>query len=70
MSTSIENSLRAIQDAEVTTFDYKPLVGIVKIKDSTGKSINYTYNKHGKLEKVLNTAGEPEIRYNYSTDNK
>jgi hypothetical protein len=70
MTATIENSLRAIQDAEVTTFDYKPLVGIVKIKDSTGKSINYTYNKHGKLEKVLNTAGEPEVRYNYSTDNK
>jgi hypothetical protein len=70
MTATIENSLRAIQDAEVTTFDYIPLVGIVKIKDSTGKSINYTYNRHGKFEKVLNTAGEPEIRYNYSTDNK
>ena len=69
MSATAENSLRAIQQAEVTTFDYKPLVGIVKIKDSTGRSVNYQYNKHGKLEKVINTAGEDEIRYNYSTDN-
>jgi uncharacterized protein RhaS with RHS repeats len=69
LTASAENSLRAIQQAEVTTFDYQPLVGLVKIKDSTGRSVNYKYNKHGKLEKVINTAGEPEIRYNYSTDN-
>ncbi|MDR2125797.1 MAG: hypothetical protein LBP63_03060 [Prevotellaceae bacterium] len=69
LPTAAENSLRNIQQAEVTTFDYKPLIGLIKIKDSTGRSVSYTYNKHGKLEKVINTAGEPEIRYNYSTDN-
>jgi hypothetical protein len=69
MTAAAENSLRSIEQAEVTTFDYRPLVGLVKIKDSTGRSVSYTYNKHGKLEKVLNTADEPEIRYNYSTDN-
>ncbi|MDR1198570.1 MAG: hypothetical protein LBK94_06110 [Prevotellaceae bacterium] len=69
MTGTAETSLRGIQDAEVTTFDYKPLVGVVKIKDSTGRSVSYIYNRHGKLEKVINTVGEPEIRYNYSTDN-
>jgi hypothetical protein len=70
MTAATETALRNISQAEVTTFDYQPLVGLVKIKDSTGRSVSYKYNKHGKLEKVLNTAGEPEIRYNYSTDNK
>ncbi|MDR1553099.1 MAG: hypothetical protein LBS69_06525 [Prevotellaceae bacterium] len=69
MTATTETALRNILQAEVTTFDYQPLVGLVKIKDSTGRSVSYLYNKHGKLEKVLNTAGEPEIRYNYSTDN-
>ncbi|MDR1347759.1 MAG: hypothetical protein LBJ63_04915 [Prevotellaceae bacterium] len=69
MTGTAETALRGIQDAEVTTFDYKPLVGLAKIKDSTGRSVSYIYNRHGKLEKVINTAGEPEIRYNYSTDN-
>ena len=68
LTSPMETSLRAISGAEVTTFEYLPLVGLSKIKDSTGKSLTYIYNSHGKLEKVINTAGESEIRYNYSTD--
>jgi hypothetical protein len=69
ISSAQENSLRAIKEAEVTTFEYKPLIGLSKIKDATGKSVSYDYNVHGKLEKASNTVNEPIYRYNYSTDN-
>jgi YD repeat-containing protein len=69
LSAATENGLRAIPQAEVTTFNYQPLVGLTKIKDSTGRSVNYYYNKFGKLDKTTNTANELIKRYKYSTDN-
>ena len=69
LAPTSETSLRSISGAEVTTFDYLPLTGLTRIRDSTGKQLTYKYNKHGKMEKVINTADEIEVKYNYSTDN-
>jgi len=65
-----ESSLRAIAGVQVTSFSYKPLVGLIRIKDPSGKSIRYDYNKHGKLYKIVDHFGHIVNKYHYSTDNK
>jgi YD repeat-containing protein len=65
LSTTQENALRAIKDAEVTTFDYIPFVGLKKMTDPTGKTTTYERDGDGKLEKIKNDAGNLLNQYNY-----
>lgn len=62
--------LRAITGAQVTTFSYKPLIGLTSIKDPSQKIVRYDYNKQGKLYKIVDHHGHLVNKYHYSTDNR
>lgn len=47
--------------ARVTLYEYKPLVGVSKITEPTGRILRYTYDHFGRLYQVLETLpGETE----------
>jgi YD repeat-containing protein len=54
----------------ITKFDYKPLVGLMKITDTSGKVTQYDYNATGKLKSIRDDLNNFNSRYFYSTDNK
>ncbi|MCC9073224.1 RHS repeat protein [Flavobacterium sp. F-65] len=65
---NIINSLRVyLPDAMVTTYTYKPLVGITSITDPKGDTITYTYDEFGRLEFVKDKDNKilTESQYNY-----
>ena len=63
-------ALRDISDAEVTSWEYAPLVGLTKETTPDGRSTTYTYNASGKLHQVLDDLGRKTAAYLYSPDNK
>ena len=68
----IEQTLRARVpgETEVTTWDYLPLVGMIKTTDPSGRSATYEYNGTGKLKSARDDLGRLTDAYLYSTDNK
>lgn len=65
-----ETALRAISGAEVTLYDYAPLVGLTKEITPDGKELSYSYNAAGKLHQVLDDLGRKLNTTLYSTENK
>ncbi|MGV9004451.1 RHS repeat domain-containing protein [Flavobacterium sp.] len=66
------NSLRsALPNAMITTYTYKPLVGVSTITDSKGDKITYEYDSFGRLKSVKDRAGNilSENEYHYRTQN-
>jgi YD repeat-containing protein len=64
-------SLKSIYpNAKITKFDYKPLAGLTKITDPSGKVTTYNYNATGKLKSIIDDLNNFNSRYFYSTDNK
>lgn len=70
LSSAQESALRALTGAEVTTWEYSPLVGLTKETTPDGRSTSYTYNASGKLHRVLDDLGRKTGAYLYSTDNR
>jgi len=66
------NALRvAIPQAQITTYNYKPLVGIISVIDASGKSTNYDYDSFNRLKETsIDKGGVKEIlesyKYNYA----
>lgn len=68
LNTNQENSLRTgLPDAMITTYTYKPLVGVTSITDERGYTINYYYDEFNRLQFVKNEDGNilSENKYNY-----
>ncbi|MDR6969682.1 hypothetical protein J2X31_003716 [Flavobacterium arsenatis] len=66
------NSLRvSLPDAMVTTYTYKPLVGITSITDPKGDKITYHYDSFNRLQFVKDKDGNilSENQYRYRTQN-
>lgn len=66
------NSVRitpALSDAMITTYTYKPLIGISIITEPSGNKTTFQYNAAGKLELVRDHNGNivSESKYNYRT---
>ncbi|WP_239023199.1 RHS repeat protein [Flavobacterium endoglycinae] len=62
------NALRAaFPNAMVTTYTYKPLVGISTVTDPKGEKTTYTYDSFNRLETVKDKDGNllTENQYNY-----
>ena len=57
-------------DSKITTYEYKPLVGVSKITYPSGECYTYQYNSSGKLQGIYNSNGEKVEETLYSTDNK
>lgn len=75
-TTISENNLMAIDNLRnnsnfsnslITTYTYKPLVGITSITDSRGYKTTYQYDSFGRLEFVKDAEGNilEENKYNY-----
>lgn len=62
------NNLRsdpAMSNASVTTYTYKPLIGILTITDPTGLTVYYEYDSLGRLLRVKNDSGKVIEEYEY-----
>ena len=69
---ALESSLRVHlpATAEASTFQYLPLVGLVKETSPDGRHTDYVYNNSGKLKSILDNAGARLKYFFYSPDNK
>nr|WP_320022270.1 hypothetical protein [uncultured Draconibacterium sp.] len=66
---NFNNSLRnnvALKDAMVTTYTYKPLVGVASQTDYNGITTYYEYDSSGRLHLIKNADGHIMNRYNYN----
>lgn len=71
LSTEQISSIKAnCPNADITTYEYKPLVGVSKIVNPNGETFTYKYNESGKLMGIYNSKGEKVEEALYSTDNK
>ena len=62
------NGLRGLMpNSRVTTYTYKPLVGVSTITDPKGDTVYYQYDNFGRLEYVKDNFGKiiSENKYNY-----
>ena len=61
------NIRQMLPEAMVTTFTYKPLVGVTSITDPKGYKISYAYDNQGRLLKVTDPDGNilSENEYHY-----
>jgi len=71
LSTSQENTLRnGLPNALVTTYTYRPMVGITSSKDPRGYKMTYHYDAFNRLEFVKDADGNlvSENTYNYKNN--
>lgn len=68
---SLNNLRSSLPNAMVTTYTYKPLVGVSSITDPKGNTITYHYDGFGRLEFVKDKDGNilSENEYHYRTQN-
>ncbi|GHV18549.1 hypothetical protein FACS1894169_15300 [Bacteroidia bacterium] len=64
---SLRNNTTTLKDILITTYTYKPQVGITSATDSSGKTIYYSYDKFDRLkESYIDDAGKKIIQaYDY-----
>lgn len=60
-----ELQLRKMSDAHVTTYTYKPLIGITSVTDPSGRRKNYDYDSFGRLATVKDEDGNILENYDY-----
>ncbi len=69
-----QNNLRghaSMANAMITTYTYKPLIGISSVTDEKKQTINYLYDNHNRLEYVKDHTGKilSENEYYYRAQN-
>ena len=60
------NALRSIPNTQVTTYTYRPLVGMTSETAPDGKTIFYEYDNFGQLKLVRNQDGNIVKTYQYN----
>lgn len=68
LTATEENTIRGlIPTSMITTYQYKPLIGVNKIVKPNGLSENYKYDSANRLEEIRNDKGEllKSFKYNY-----
>ncbi len=65
--TTLKNSR---PNAQITTYEYVPFIGLSKIIDPSGKITEFQYNASGKLKNQKDGIGTLHKEYFYSPDNK
>jgi YD repeat-containing protein len=69
--TALNNLRTSLPQAQVSTYTYRPLVGVLTATDPSGKKMYYQYNGFGKLQEIyLMNNNQKEIlkhyEYNYA----
>lgn len=69
--TKLESLRAAVPNSMITTYTYKPLVGITTMTDPKGYKTTYEYDGFGRLIKVRDMEGNllSENEYHYKTTN-
>ena len=59
--------MSALNNAQVTTFTYDPLIGVTSVTDPRGETIYYSYDNFNRLEFVKDAQGNilSKNEYNY-----
>ena len=70
LSTLQEDALRSIPGAEVTSYAWRPLVGLLSATDPSGRTVSYERNASGKLRRVLDPLSRPTAAWLYSPDDR
>lgn len=67
MQAELQKSRTGLPNAMVTTYTYKPLIGVSTITDPKGDTITYTYDSFGRLQNVKDKTGNilSENEYHY-----
>lgn len=67
LSSTAESAIRNLPDVRVVTYDYKPLVGITKMTDVSGRTTTYNYDSLNRLQTVVDSNGHviEKFEYNY-----
>ncbi|MEM7185026.1 MAG: hypothetical protein AAF466_00100 [Bacteroidota bacterium] len=72
--TDLKIALQAMRttlsNAQVTSYTYRPLIGLSTVTDSRGYTMNYHYNIHNRLRYVKDEVGNilEEYEYNYKAN--
>lgn len=72
LPADVDTELRTLdENIFVTTYAYKPLVGLTSVKNPSGHTEVYEYNNHGKLLRVKDHKGNDikSFEYNIVTEN-
>ena len=56
----------SLDDAMVTLYTYRPLVGVSSVTDPSGRKTTYEYDGFGRLIKVTDEDGNPLESYEYN----
>lgn len=71
--TNLKNALNSLRtlfpEAMVTTYTYRPMVGIASITDAAGREERYQYDTFNRLYQVVNHEGLVTQRYQYNYKN-
>ena len=71
LSTSQENTLRnGLPNALITTYTYKPMVGITSMTDPRGYTMSYEYDAFNRLKAVKDEDGNLVQEYEYNFKNQ
>ena len=65
-----EDALRSIPGAEVSSYAWRPLVGLLSATDPSGRTTSYERNASGKLRRVLDPLSRPTAAWLYSPDDR
>lgn len=68
LSQNQEEYLRNIPGAKVTTYKYKPLIGMTESVDPSGRKTIYEYNSGGNLQYIKDENGYILKQYDYSIE--
>lgn len=65
-------SLKTIPNVSVTTYKYKPFIGIISVTDPSGRQMNYRYDNFGRLKAVIDEKNNfiEDYEYNFNIQNK
>ena len=63
-------SLQTFKDADVTSYTYKPLIGLASVSDANGKTSYYEYDVLQRLKHIIDNRKNIIKSYSYSFKNK
>ena len=71
LSQSQIELLKTLPDVSMTTYTYKPFVGVTSITDPAGRRINYRYDDFGRLKAVVDEKNNfiEGYEYNFNIEN-